>query len=143
MSGSYRSTLPLAGSQGKRVIGAGGAAMIRRLAGCQGERAKSWRASRCSATSADHVASLSRRNNRPTHANIVVTVTQEESLKTAKAGLTDRGLVGARVNRRHAGQVRRLKSQNPYFCRRRENACSPPSMTRATTSQTFGLSIAP
>jgi hypothetical protein len=69
--------------------------MILRSEGIRGEVARGWRASRCSTTSADHVASLPRRNNRPTDANIVVTLIQEESTRIENAGLADGAFVRA------------------------------------------------
>jgi hypothetical protein len=81
--------------------------MLLRLGSCRGELARGWRASRCSATSADHVASLPWRNNRPTRANIVVTVTQEELVAIENAGLADGGFVRVRVNRTLAGHIGR------------------------------------
>src|SRR5271169_2798508 len=67
-------------SDKRGVMCGGGVATNLPSGGARNDRgARGWRASLCSATSADHVASLPRRNNRPTYANIVVTLTQEIS----------------------------------------------------------------
>jgi hypothetical protein len=76
--------------------------------GGPGEWASGWHADHSSATSADHAASLPRRNNRPTHANIVVTITQEESVRIVNTGLEGRADARA-AQIKNAGHVPAMK----------------------------------